>query len=155
LGLPRPAELSYRPRSAAADAPGLAAELRERRPADLERGFTAHGPHRDELRLQLEGAPLRAYGSQGQQRTALLALLFAEREVLASRRRRSPLMLLDDVMSELDTERRDLLAGLLRESGQAVVTATEPEHVPDAGEDEIVRVSAGSLTSSVLAEPRP
>jgi DNA replication and repair protein RecF len=145
LGLPGEAELRYRPRSGAADEAALAAELAERRSADLERGFTAHGPHRDELQLVLDGVALRAYGSQGQQRTALLALLFAEREALAERRGRPPLMLLDDVMSELDTERRELLAGLLRRGGQAVVTATEPEHVPGAEEGELVTVRAGSL----------
>jgi DNA replication and repair protein RecF len=132
LGLPGEAELRYRPRSAATDADGLAAELAERREADLERGFTAHGPHRDELGLLLAGAPLRAYGSQGQQRAALLALLFAERSLLAERRARPPLMLLDDVMSELDAERRELLADLLRSGGQSVITTTEPEHVPGA-----------------------
>jgi len=145
LGLPGAAEIRYRPRSAADDAGGLAAELAERRSADLERGFTAHGPHRDELQLLLDGVALRAYGSQGQQRAALLALLFAERELLAERRGRPPLMLLDDVMSELDSARRELLAGLLRAGGQAVVTATEPEHVPGAGVDEVIRVSAGSV----------
>jgi DNA replication and repair protein RecF len=130
LGLPGSAELRYRPRSDATDADGLAAELGERRGADLERGFTAHGPHRDELQLFLDGMSLRAYGSQGQQRAALLALLFAERTLLAERRARPPLMLLDDVMSELDAARRELLADLLRADGQAVITATEPEHVP-------------------------
>jgi DNA replication and repair protein RecF len=155
LGLPGEAELRYRPRSDATDEEGLAAELGERRGADLDRGFTAHGPHRDELQLQLDGVGLRAYGSQGQQRTALLALLFAERELLAERRRRPPLMLLDDVMSELDTERRELLAGLLRSGGQAVVTATEPEHVPGVEEGELVRVRGGDLTGArSLAEAR-
>jgi DNA replication and repair protein RecF len=151
LGLPGRAEVRYRPRSAATDAAGLASELAERRAADLERGFTAHGPHRDELALQLDGAPLRAYGSQGQQRTALLALLFAERELLATRRDRPPLMLLDDVMSELDSERRELLAALLRSGGQAVVTATEAEHVPGADEEELIRVSAGAVVGRVAA----
>jgi DNA replication and repair protein RecF len=151
LGLPGPAELRYRPRSAASDAAGLAAELAERRGADLERGFTAHGPHRDELVLGLDGAPLRAYGSQGQQRAALLALLFAERELLAERRDRPPLMLLDDVMSELDSERRELLAELLRSGGQAVVTATEADHVPGVEEDELIRVGAGALLGPVAA----
>jgi DNA replication and repair protein RecF len=146
LGLPGEADLRYRPRSAADDEHGLAAELRERRAADLERGFTAHGPHRDELLLLLDDTPLRVYGSQGQQRTALLALLFAERELLASRRGRPPLMLLDDVMSELDSERRELLAGLLRSAGQSVITATEPEHVPGVEEGELLRVHAGGLT---------
>jgi DNA replication and repair protein RecF len=151
LGLPGPAELRYRPRSGATDVAGLVAELAGRRSADLERGFTAHGPHRDELLLALDGMPLRAYGSQGQQRTALLALLFAERELLAERRDRPPLMLLDDVMSELDSERRELLAELLRSGGQAIVTATEAEHVPAVEEDELIRVGAGALLGPVAA----
>jgi DNA replication and repair protein RecF len=153
LGLPGEAELRYRPRSAAADADGLAAELAERREADLERGFTAHGPHRDELQLLLGGASLRAYGSQGQQRAALLALLFAERSLLAERRARPPLMLLDDVMSELDAERRELLASLLRSGGQAVITTTEPEHVPGtalAGGGQI-RVHDGAVSGGPRA----
>jgi len=146
LGLPGSAELRYRPRSAATEAEGLAAELAERRTADLERGFTAHGPHRDELQLLLEGTSLRAYGSQGQQRAALLALLFAERSLLAERRARLPLMLLDDVMSELDAERRELLAELLRAGGQSVVTTTEPEHVPGTAlAGGLIRVEAGTV----------
>jgi DNA replication and repair protein RecF len=153
LGLPGDAELKYRPRSGASDAEGLAAELAERRAADLERGFTAHGPHRDELQLLLGGVGLRAYGSQGQQRAALLALLFAERALLAERRARPPLMLLDDVMSELDAERRELLAGLLRAGGQSVVTTTEPDHVPGtalAGGG-LIRVEAGTVAGSARA----
>ena len=153
LGLPGGAELRYRPRSDASDADALAAELAARRAADLERGFTAHGPHRDELQLALDGLPLRAYGSQGQQRAALLALLFAERTLLAERRARPPLMLLDDVMSELDHERRELLADLLRSDGQAVITTTEPEHVPGtalAGGG-LVRVENGTVGGTARA----
>ena len=60
----------------------------------------------------------------------MLALLFAERDLLAAERRRPPLMLLDDVMSELDGARRDRLGELLRAGGQAVVTATDRSHVP-------------------------
>ena len=147
LGLPGRPELRYRPRSDAIDAAGLAAELAERRQADLERGFTVHGPHRDELSLLLDGSSLRAYGSQGQQRTALLALLFAERRLLAERRDSPPMMLLDDVMSELDRDRRELLAKLLREGGQAVITATETEHVPGAAlaGQGLVRVDNGRI----------
>jgi DNA replication and repair protein RecF len=155
LGLPAAAELRYRPRSDAGDEQGLADELAERRAADLERGFTAHGPHRDELQLLLDGVLLRSYGSQGQQRIALLALLFAERDVLAERRGRPPLMLLDDVMSELDTERRELLASLLRADGQAVVTTTEPGHVPGVEDAELVPVRDGALGNEpALAELR-
>ena len=79
-------------------------------PADFERGYTGHGPHRDELAIVREGRELRVFGSQGEQRLALLALLLAERAALEQERRRTPLMLLDDVMSELDSERRDRLA---------------------------------------------
>jgi DNA replication and repair protein RecF len=171
LGLPAAAELRYRPRSAAlageeagpvsrqpaAAAAGraaiLARELAERRAADVERGFTAHGPHRDDVQLLLGGLSLRAYGSQGQQRVALLALLFAERDLLSRRRARPPLMLLDDVMSELDAERRELLAELLGSGGQAVVTTADAEHVPAArGEGaRLLEVASGRLAPAAVA----
>lgn len=146
LGLPEAVSLEYRPRSAAGDAAGLAAELAERRDADTERGFTAHGPHRDDLRLVHGGRPLRQYGSQGQQRVALLALLFAERDVLRDVRGSTPLMLLDDVMSELDASRRALLAELLRDGGQSLLTTTDIAHVPDAGAEDtrVIEVERGS-----------
>ena len=94
----------------------LVGELAERVDGDLERGFTGHGPHRDDLATLHRGRELRAYGSQGQQRLALLALLLAEREAIASERDAVPLMLLDDVMSELDRDRRDALVEVLRSS---------------------------------------
>jgi DNA replication and repair protein RecF len=154
LGLPEPVELRYRPRSRAADPGGLANELAERRAADLERGFTAHGPHRDEVVLRHAGEALRAYGSQGQQRSALLALLFAERELFLAERDRAPLMLLDDVMSELDGTRRERLTELVRGSGQTVITTTEATHVPgaDAADVTLVEVAAGA---PAVARPEP
>ncbi|HLL86610.1 MAG TPA: DNA replication and repair protein RecF [Thermoleophilaceae bacterium] len=144
LGLPEPATLAYMPRSRAEEPPTLLAELRERRESDLERGFTGHGPHRDELVLTHDGRSLRGYGSQGQQRVALLALLFAEREVLLERGS-APLMLLDDVTSELDGDRRERLAEVVRVGGQAVVSATEAGHVPGAASPDVthVHVEAG------------
>ena len=153
LGLPEPAAIEYRPRSGAADAAGLAAELAERRSADLERGFTAHGPHRDDFRLVHGGRSLRQYGSQGQQRVALLALLFAERDVLRAERGTTPLMLLDDVMSELDGSRRGLLADLLRDGGQSLLTTTELAHVPqgDGQAATVVEVQRGSVHPAVGA----
>src|SRR3954467_12756689 len=114
LGLEGRVELAYRPRSKAADAEGLAVELAERVDSDLERGFTGHGPHRDDLAFRREGRELRAYGSRGQQRLGLLALLLAEREELEAERGAAPLLLLDDVMSELDASRRERLTILLR-----------------------------------------
>ncbi len=146
LGLPEPAELVYAPRSRALEPRQVLEELLERRPGDLERGFTAHGPHRDELVLRHGGRLLRSYGSQGQQRVGLLALLIAERDVLLERGG-APLMLLDDVTSELDAARRERLADLVRAGGQAVVSATELEHVPGRIEPGVthVEVDEGTL----------
>jgi DNA replication and repair protein RecF len=136
LGLPRAGEVTYRPRARATEAEGLARELADHRVQDLERGFTTHGPHRDDLMLVHGDRGLRAYGSQGQQRLALLALLFAERDVLAEGGR-PPLLLLDDVMSELDADRRQHLVEAIRAGGQAVVTATDHEHVGGVGESDV------------------
>ena len=142
LGIEAGLSVSYRPRSPAADAAELAEELRERVDQDVERGFTGHGPHRDELGLSLGEHDLRAYGSQGQQRIALLALLLGEREAIANSRGAPPVMLLDDVMSELDDVRRRALVELLRAGGgQSVITTTDLEHVPGATEDGIVRLT--------------
>jgi DNA replication and repair protein RecF len=140
LGLTGEATLRYRPRSTAADAEALAAELADRVDGDLERGFTGHGPHRDDLLLARDGRELRAYGSQGEQRMGLLALLLAERDVLADQRGAPPLLLLDDVMSELDGWRRGLLAERLGSRGQALVTTTDLGHVPGAEGPEVARL---------------
>jgi DNA replication and repair protein RecF len=140
LGLAGEATLRYRPRSTAPDAEALAAELAERVESDLERGFTGHGPHRDDLVLGRDGRELRAYGSQGEQRMGLLALLLAERDVLAEERGDAPLLLLDDVMSELDGGRRGLLADRLGSRGQALVTTTDLGHVPGADRADVARL---------------
>jgi DNA replication and repair protein RecF len=142
LGLPGELQVSYRPRSAATGADELAAELGSRVDGDLARGFTGHGPHRDDLAVARDGHELRAYGSQGQQRLALLALLLAEREAIAASRRARPILLLDDVMSELDSERRRALVELLRSGGgQAVITTTDLDHVPGALEPDVTRIA--------------
>jgi len=154
LGLAGGGELRYRPRSQAPDAVALAAELGERLDSDLERGFTGHGPHRDDLGLLRDGRELRAYGSQGEQRLALLALLLAEREALAQERGAPPLILLDDVMSELDAVRRSRLVELLAaQGGQAVVTTTELAHVPGAHAPAplTVAVADGGVASGLQA----
>ncbi len=148
LGLQDHPNVSYRPRSRASDPAELAAELAERLEGDIERGFTGHGPHRDDLPTEHGGHDLRAYGSQGQQRLALLALLLAEREVIAEHRPAPPLMLLDDVMSELDRDRRQALVDLLSSTaGQSVITATDLEHVPGSTDDDVMHlaVSGGRL----------
>ncbi len=142
LGLEPELTLLYRPRSQALEVDGLLEELRDHAERDIERGFTGHGPHRDELSLRLDGRELRTYGSQGQQRVSLLALLLAERETIAQNRGTPPVMLLDDVMSELDLLRREALVDLLRDGrGQAIITTTDLDHVPGAGAPDVVRIA--------------
>jgi DNA replication and repair protein RecF len=161
LGLPGAATLRYLPRSAAGSAEELAGELAERRQGDVERGYSGHGPHLDDVELSLDGRSIRRYGSQGEQRSSLLALLFAERRALLEARRTAPLMLLDDVMSELDPDRRDLLAGRLAEGpGQALITATEAAQLPAGRERLEVAVRHGAAESRLAelqadAPPRP
>jgi DNA replication and repair protein RecF len=145
LGLDGDPAVGYHPRSRAGTTVDFAAELRERLDGDLERGYTTHGPHRDDLVLKRGDRELKTYGSQGQQRLALLALLLAERQVIAERRHGAPLMLLDDVMSELDVHRRQALIHLLQQTdGQAVITATDLEHIPGADGPETTRIMVAS-----------
>jgi DNA replication and repair protein RecF len=90
--------------------------------------------------LLRDGRELRAFGSQGEQRLGLLALLLAEREVLAETRGGAPLLLLDDVMSELDASRRERLVERVR-TGQALVTTTDLAHVPGANAPDVTRIA--------------
>jgi DNA replication and repair protein RecF len=153
LGLTGTVTLEYRARSQAKDEEEFVAELQERLTSDLERGFSGHGPHRDELALQRDGRELRAYGSQGEQRLALLALLLAERALLAAERGSSPLMLLDDVMSELDGRRRELLAAELAVAGQSVIATTDLDHVPGASAASVARVAVSPGTIEIESLP--
>lgn len=123
LGLPD-AVLAYDP-----DPPTVAA-LEHRLDRDLERGTTGLGPHLDDITVRASGRDLRIYGSQGEQRLAVLSLLLAEAELLARRRGLQPLLLLDDVLSELDADRRRLLSERIGAVGQTVITATGAEALP-------------------------
>jgi DNA replication and repair protein RecF len=141
LGLAGEALLEERPRQRSTTADELAAELAEGLQSDLERGFTGRGPHRDDVALLRDGRELRAYGSQGEQRMGLLALLLAERAALADARGGAPLLLLDDVMSELDAGRREKLVDRVRAGGQAVITTTDLAHVPGANAPDVARIA--------------
>jgi DNA replication and repair protein RecF len=138
LGL-EAAQLQYASR-AEGSAEELRAGLEERREQDIRMGRSSWGPHLDELKLTAGAKSLRKYGSQGQQRTALLALLFAERQALLEARQVTPLLLLDDVMSELDPGRRERLVARLGDGGQVVITAADEESVPAAARESVVRM---------------
>jgi DNA replication and repair protein RecF len=111
---------------------------------DLERGATSLGPHLDDVVLEVDGRDLRSFGSQGEQRLALLALLLAEAETIADRTGVPPLLLLDDVLSELDPERRRILAARVSRAGQALVTATDAAMLP-AAPDQLLEVTPGEV----------
>ena len=100
--------------------------LTARLDADVARGTTGLGPHLHDVRITSAGRDLRSFGSQGEQRLAVLALLLAEAELLPSQ----PLLLLDDVLSELDARRRGVLAERIGAMEQAVVTATQRSALP-------------------------
>ncbi|WP_051471104.1 DNA replication/repair protein RecF [Patulibacter minatonensis] len=156
LGLAGELEISYRPR-ASEDPEEVVAALAERHAGDLERGFTHHGPHRDDLAVRRDGRLITRFGSQGEQRLSLLALLLGEADVMEEATGSRPVLLLDDVMSELDADRRARLVGLIRERGQALVTVTEAGHVPGAGDEGVglVDVVPGSAVVARVAAGAP
>jgi DNA replication and repair protein RecF len=104
--------------------------LEARLDRDLERGSTGLGPHLDDVVLTSSTRDLRSFGSQGEQRLTVLALLLAEAELIADRRGFPPLLLLDDVLSELDPNRRRVLAERVQQAGQTLVTATQAASLP-------------------------
>jgi len=105
-------------------------QLEQRLDRDLDRGATGLGPHLDDLGVLSAGRDLRTFGSQGEQRLAVLALLLGEAELLEERRGTRPLLLLDDVLSELDPDRRRILANRVRASGQALITSASRNALP-------------------------
>jgi DNA replication and repair protein RecF len=105
-------------------------ELDARLQRDRERGATSLGPHLHDVRLVSATRDLRSYGSQGEQRLTVLALLLAEAELLTGLRDVAPLLLLDDVLSELDLARRRVLAERVLGLGQTFVTATDASFLP-------------------------
>jgi DNA replication and repair protein RecF len=123
------------------EAPSTAA-LAERLDRDLDRGVTGLGPHLHDVSIESGSRELRSYGSQGEQRLAVLSLLLAEAGLLADRGR-TPLLLLDDVLSELDERRRRILAERIRTSGQTLVTATSADSLPTAP-DQLIEVRPGA-----------
>jgi DNA replication and repair protein RecF len=157
-GSPR-AEIAYRASGGldlSGDEEALAARyeraLADRLPRDLERGYTTCGPHMDDVLLAIGGKAARAYGSQGQQRAYVLALRIAEIENLRSVLARPPLLLLDDVSSELDPRKNAfLLAYVGSLPAQAFLTSTDRRLIePAAGpETRFFQVASGAISPLV------
>lgn len=123
--------------------------LRDFYPVDVRTGFTACGPHRDDLSLTLDGLSARMYGSQGQQRSTVLALKLAEAEALSAVSGEPPVVLLDDVMSELDVNRQDYLLNHLH-GRQVFITCCARETVSLMETGRRFRVEGGKVTQEAL-----
>jgi len=108
----------------------LAEAVHNSRAEDLRRGSTTVGPHRDDMRVVLGGQEARAYASQGQQRTAVVSLKLAEAALVTRRTGQRPVLLLDDVLSELDAERRASLLRQVAAGGQVIITSAEAGPFP-------------------------
>ncbi len=143
--------IAYAPSAAGEE--GIASALAASRGKDVARGFTSVGPHADDLDFEVGGRSARKFASQGQQRTAVLAAKIAETRALAVATERTPILLLDDVSSELDDQRNaSLLAFLDRVGGQVFVTTTHAKHIAVAGERVDIDVDRGRFT--IVSGPR-
>ena len=126
----------------------LLRSLRESRAADLDGGYTHAGPHRDDLDVRVDSLPARTFGSQGQQRSAVLSLKLAEAAVLREKSGESPVLLLDDVLSELDRGRQDYLLNHI-EGQQVFITCCDPAGLRGFAAGRAFAVAAGRFTESV------
>ena len=135
------------PRLAESELPSIETEFRRRLAMEAAReqaqGVTVVGPHRDDLLLAIDGQPADKFGSRGQQRTAALALKLGELDLIRDSTGHAPVLLLDDVLSELDESRRLALGEAIREQEQVLLTATDLPDLPAAA---AYQVDAGTLT---------
>ena len=112
--------------------------LKDRRNQDLRRGFTSYGIHRDDYIFEINGLSLGLFGSQGQIRTAILSLKLAEKDLFYIEKGEMPILLLDDVMSELDGYRREYLYEKLKNC-QVLITCTDKLNGSDITSFEIIK----------------
>ena len=127
--------------------------LAAKRTSELERGLTLVGPHRDDLLLRIRGLPVKGYASHGESWSVALSLRLASAELLrADSRLGDPVLILDDVFAELDTDRRARLAHLAADYEQVVVTAAVEGDVPGELRARMVRVEAGRIVGPVESE---
>ncbi len=110
--------------------------------AELESGQCLSGPHKDDFEVLLEEKSLKSFGSQGQTRTAAISLKLAEREILRQDTAEEPVLLLDDVLSELDPMRQDFVLNQIQ-SGQVVITCCEKDRLTQLGQ--VLTIEAGRL----------
>lgn len=149
MGETEVAVVTYVPHDEGKDADTLLRLLSNARSQDVMRGGTSIGPHRDDLLIEIDQREARRFGSQGQQRTAAISMKLATWEAGREIRGESPLLLLDDMLSDLDANRRERLVDIvLKGVGQAVLTCTEPEAAGPRvlAQAKVFAVKAGALS---------
>ncbi len=129
-----------------ADEKFFRSHLQERQHIDILRGSTGIGPHRDDLQLLLDGLSLRSFGSQGQQRSGALALKLSQLEYVHREIGEFPVLLLDDVMSELDDSRRAQLLLFIDGRVQTFITVNDRAMIPELKGNAYFKVSGGSIS---------
>jgi DNA replication and repair protein RecF len=127
---------------------GMSEKFLMLRSEEIARGVTLVGPHRDDFTFRANGVDLRTYGSRGQNRTAILATKLSEILWLRNRTQEWPILLLDEVLAELDSERREALLGSIETVEQAILTGADASMFSSAFKEEatIWQISAGTIT---------
>lgn len=146
-------DLEYLLKDENGEAAGLRDALSGGRNYDVRRGSTTVGPHRDDLRIEVQSRDARSFGSQGQQRSAMLSIKLGTMQLERRERGFPPLLLLDDILSDLDPNRRErLMSWVLANAGQAVLTCTEPTAAGPkiVREAKLYQVRAGTVTPEVF-----
>ncbi|MEI7986925.1 MAG: DNA replication/repair protein RecF [Armatimonadota bacterium] len=148
---PEQLKLTYLLKDESCDAASLLRGYQETRRADIHRGTTQTGPHRDDIEIKIEDRDSRLYGSQGQQRTAVIALKLATLQMAKEQLGEPPLLLLDDMLSDLDAERRSRLCHVVAtEAGQAILTCTEASA---AGDEILDRSVVYAVQQGTVSQP--
>lgn len=119
-------------------------QLKMTRERDLEKGITLTGPHRDDFDIFMNGINIKKFGSQGQMRSCVLKLKLSECEIIEEKTLQSPILLLDDIMSELDEERRKFFLNNIKNK-QVIITCTDKEEFFDNSDSFVFRVEEGNI----------
>ncbi len=127
------------------DGQELFEEIKAARRIDMKAGHSTVGPHRDDLTVCINGNAARAFGSQGQQRSAVLALKLAEAALLAREYNEKPIILLDDVMSELDLSRQEFILNHI-EGFQVFITCCDPASIMRLADGQVFHIQNGGIT---------
>ena len=130
----------------------FADQLQRDRAQEIARGTTQYGPHRDDICFMVDGVDMRTYGSRGQQRTVALALKFAELDLMREETDETPILLLDDVLSELDALRRHCLFAMVSDAEQVVITTTDMHLFP---KDFLSRTSLWRVQEGCIRSENP